>query len=285
VVQPDRLAEPLVVVQLGASAMLAQACLTHLDERQARRSVLLLARAATENDIAERLLERLLPLVAQVVEEISAPLGTLVSIANAIPFPSVVLAAAHAAVTGRILNGRPADAHRAERARWLTIRGQTLAQLGLSAEALPATQQAVSIYRELSAVNPGRYRPDLAGSLSNLGVWLSRDGLSDEALLTAQEAVGLYRELTVLNPGRYRPDLATALSNLGGRFSALGRPAEALPPEQEAVSIYRDVAAVNPDRYQANLITALSNIAVTLTELGRNPEAAQARLEARRLRS
>ena len=280
VMQPDRLAERLVIGELGASAALAQACLTDLDERQARRAILLLARAATENDVAERMLERLLPLAARVVEEIHAPLETLVSIANAIPYPSVVLAAAHAAVTGRILQARPADDHPAERARWLTIRGQSLAQLGLPGEAFTATQQAVGLYRELIAAHPGRYRPDLARSLSDLGARFSDLGRPDDALPVAQEAARISRELAAVNPERYRPDLATALSNLGIRFTQLGRPAQALPAEQEAAAIRRELAATKPDRFRPDLATSLSNLGVTFSDLGRPAEALAAEQEA-----
>src|ERR1035441_10876310 len=87
---------------LGSSAVLAQRCLTGLNEPQARRAVILLARASTEHDIAERLLGRLLPLVSDVVANIEAPHETLISIANAIPYPSVALASVPAALARRI---------------------------------------------------------------------------------------------------------------------------------------------------------------------------------------
>ncbi len=267
-IQPDRLAERLVVGQLSGSAMLAQACLTDLDQRQARRAVLLLARAATENDAAERMLSRLLPLAAQVVAEIDAPLETLVSIANAIPYPSVVLAAAHAAVTGRILNARPANDHPALRARWLVVRGQTLGQLGSHDEAFAVTQQAVDIYQQLAAKNPGRYRPDLAAGLSSLGARFSQLGRPAEALPAEQEALAIRRELAAANPDRFSPDLANSLTNLAVIMSDLGRPAESLTVNQEAADIYRELAVGNADQFRASLAISLENLAVTFSELG-----------------
>ena len=253
--QPDRLAERLVVDQLGGSPVLAQAALTDLSQRQSRRAVLLLARAATEDDVAERLLAGLLPLVAQVVEEINAPLETLVSLANAIPYPSVVLAAAHAAVTGRILAAEPASSHPAQRARWLIIRGETLSQLGQHAAAFPVTQQAVELYRELSTAKPDRYRPDLVAALSNLAACLSGLGRPAQSLPVMQEAVDICRGLAAVKPDRYRADLATALSNLGIRYTELGRPAEAFATEREAVGIRRELAAADPGRFQDDLAT------------------------------
>lgn len=54
----------------------------------------------------------------------------------------------------------------AERARWLSTLGVTLSQLGRPAEALPVTEEAVVIRRELATASPDRYRPDLAVSLA-----------------------------------------------------------------------------------------------------------------------
>jgi hypothetical protein len=71
--QPDRLAEHHTVLQLGSSEAFARMCVTGLNERQARRAILLLARAATEQDEAGELLGRLLPLLSDVVSEIQAP--------------------------------------------------------------------------------------------------------------------------------------------------------------------------------------------------------------------
>ena len=50
-----------------------------------------------------------------------------------------------------------------------------LSNLGRRAEALPPTEEAVRIYRELAKTNPA-FRPDLARSLTNLGVCFERTG-------------------------------------------------------------------------------------------------------------
>jgi hypothetical protein len=75
--RPDRLAERLVVAQLTASAELAGRCLSGLDQRQALRAVTLLGRAATDQQEAGVLLERLLPLLEQVVAGLPADLELL----------------------------------------------------------------------------------------------------------------------------------------------------------------------------------------------------------------
>ena len=69
-----------------------------------------------------------------------------------------------------------------------------LSELGRSADALAATEEAVAMYRELAATDPDRYRPGLARSLSSLGFALSELERS-AAALAATEEVALYREL------------------------------------------------------------------------------------------
>jgi hypothetical protein len=109
-VQPDRLAEHLVVSQLAASEELAEAVLANLSQEQTRRAVILLARAATEEDIARQFLARVLPLAARLVAEIDAPVDVLVSIMNALP-TDVALAEARATISARILGSQPPDSH------------------------------------------------------------------------------------------------------------------------------------------------------------------------------
>jgi len=232
--RPDRLAELHVTRQLGGSAELLEACLAELDERQARRALVTLARAAQELDAAGKILQRLLPVVAGEVGSVPAPRETLVALYEVMPYPSLVLAEAHALLARRILDSAPADAEAGERARWLSSLGLHLADLGRPADALPVTEEAVTIRRELAAAYPDRYRPALAASLTNLGVRFSALGRPADALPAEQEAVTIRRELAAAYPDRYRPDLARSLFNLGVTFSELDRPAEAEEMRQEA---------------------------------------------------
>jgi Tetratricopeptide repeat len=267
--EPDRLAERLVVTELAASTDLAKSCLSELAERQARRALILLARAATEDDVAESLLRRLLPFVAQVVEDIHAPLEVLVSIANAIPYPSMVLANAHAVITRKILQCSVAIDHPAEHARWLTVRALTLAQLGRPEEALPEIQRAVAAYRALAKVNPDRYQTDLAASLAGLGIGFSETGRAAEALAATHEAADMYRALTAAIPGKFELDLSATLANLGTRLSEVGRPAEALKVTQEAVIILQTPPEVETERYWSDLAATLTNLGARLAEAQR----------------
>ncbi|MGV9778331.1 tetratricopeptide repeat protein, partial [Streptosporangium sp. NPDC003464] len=278
--RPDRLAELHVTRELSGSAALLEACLENLDARQGRRALVTLARAAQELEAAAQILQRLLPRMAGEVGGLAAPRETLMALYEVLPYPSLVLTEAHALLARRLLDSVPADAGNAERARWLSALGIHLSELGRPAEALPVTQEAVAIYRELAEAYPDRYRPGLAASLTNLGVRFSALGHPAEALPAEQEAVAIYRELAEAYPDRYRPDLATSLTNLGTSFSELGHPAEALPVTQEAVAIYRELTQAYPDRYRPDLATSLSNLGVHFSELGHPAEALPAEQEA-----
>jgi hypothetical protein len=60
------------------------------------------------------------------------------------------------------------DRYRPDLARSLSNLGIQLSEVGRRAEALQATEEAVTIRRELAAAMPDRYRPDLADSLAIL---------------------------------------------------------------------------------------------------------------------
>ena len=301
--QPDLLAERHVVTEFADSPAFAAACLRDLTAVQAAGALTVLARACAHRPQAPALIASALradlpglgvpavdvavqtsgpvgAILADVAGSCDATLETLVKVEEVIPYPTIALARADMLLTARINSMLPADASKADLARWRDLLGVMFSQLGRPADALPATQEAVTIRRELAAANPDRYRPDLARSLSNLGIWFSELGRPADALPATQEAVTIRRELAAANPDRYRPDLARSLSNLGIWFSELGRPADALPATQEAVTAYRELAAANPDRYRPDLARSLDNLGVWFSELGRPADALPATQEA-----
>jgi len=139
---------------------------------------------------------------------------------------SVQLAALAATLTSQKVTQYRADAlggdpHAASRLAGSSINlSLRLGDLGRPEEALDATQEAVTILRELAAARPEEFRPDLARALSNLSVSLD-DMERPGALAAIQEAVGVYRELAAARPEEFRPHLAGALINLS---VDLGRP-------------------------------------------------------------
>ena len=186
--QPDRLAELHTVRELVASPELSQACLTSLDSRQARRAVTLLAWASSDDPDAEALLSQTLPDVADFIVDLDAPRETLTAIYNAIPYRTVILAPAAVILARQILGLLPADSEPADRAYWLSALGVRFSALGRPADALPVTEEAVAMYRELAAASPDRYRPHLADSLTNLGVRFSELGRPADGLPVTEKA-------------------------------------------------------------------------------------------------
>lgn len=294
--QPDLLAERHVAGQLAAAAELADACLHDLGKDQARKTVTILARACAHDGRAAGVLATALradlaglgvpaveaavqtggplgQILASVAAEAAAPLELLITIEQAIPCPTLVLAAADAAVTERIIRDLPDGTSLAERARWADVLSVRLAQAGRIGEALPAAENAAALYRELAAAAPARYRPELAGALANLGVRFNRLGQPADAAAAAEEAVTIRRELAQGDPGRYLPDLATSLSNLAACHSELGRNADALAAAQEAAGIDRQLASDDPARFLPDLAASLVNLAAIFSKLGRADEA------------
>ena len=211
--------------------------------------------------------------------------GLAAALADQMPEHSVRLVALAATLTSQQvtkcragIDGGPDAADRlAGSLNDLSVR---LGDLGRPEEALAASEEAVSIRRELAAARPDAYRPDLALSLHNLSVRLADLGRPEEALAASEEAAETYRELAGGRPDTYRPYLAGALNNLSVRLGDLGRPEEALAAIQEAAETYRELAAARPDAYRPDLALSLHNLSVRLGDLGRPEEALAAIQEA-----
>ncbi len=295
-IQPDLLAEHHIMTQLTGDPGLAKAILTSLTVDQADQALTVLGRAWTLHDGAGPAIEaalradlarmaipaanvavqtspRIGDLLADALADAPIAFDDLVRIKEALPYPSVAIAAADLATTLRVRRELPPETDKETLAKWADTCGRLLSQVGRPADAVPPAQEAVTIRRELAAALPDRYRPDLAASLSNLGVCYAELGRPAEALPPAQEAVTIRRELAAALPDRYRPDLARSLRNLGVLYSVLGQPAEALPPAQEAVTTYRELAATQPDRYRPALARSLNNLGTCYSAMGRPAEA------------
>ena len=92
------------------------------------------------------------------------------------------------------------DACLPDLARSLNNTGVMLANLGPWEEALMASQEAVTILRQLAAAWPDAFLPDLADSLSNLGGRLSDLNRRKQALAASQEAVEIRRQIAATRP-------------------------------------------------------------------------------------
>jgi tetratricopeptide (TPR) repeat protein len=152
--------------------------------------------------------------------------------------------------------------------------------LGRREDALAASEEAVTLNRDLAAARPDAFRPDLAMSLNNLSIRLNALGRREDALAAIEEAVTLYRDLAAARPDAFRPDLAMALTNLSGCLDELGRREDALAASEEAVTLNRDLAAARPDAFRPDLAGSLNNLSGCLDGLGRREDALAAIEEA-----
>ncbi|MFT3875157.1 MAG: hypothetical protein QM708_01820 [Propioniciclava sp.] len=269
-VQPDRLAEHLVISVLTGKPELQQRSLDNVDAEQARHALTVLGRASTDSEAAQTFLERLMPQVVEVIETLTAPPEVLNSILNAIPYPSVKFAGAYAAVIARLLQQADSDV---ERARLLDHHSLALAQLGRRGEALTAINEAVRIRRHLATTQPDTFNPDLALALNNQSLWLANLGHREEALTAINKAVNLYRNLTTTQPDTFNPDLALALNNQSLWLANLGHREEALTAINKAVNLYRDLTTIRPYTFNADLALTLNNQSLWLANLGHREEA------------
>jgi tetratricopeptide (TPR) repeat protein len=121
-----------------------------------------------------------------------------------------------------------------------------------------AYSEALTIFRDLAAHDPGVYRPIVAATLNNLGNLYRHTGRLDDADKAYSEALTIFRDLAAHDPGVYRPDVATALTSLGVLYWNTGHLADADKAYSEALTIYRDLAAHNPGVYQPYVAVTLN---------------------------
>ncbi|MFE9773613.1 hypothetical protein ACFYOV_18470 [Streptomyces sp. NPDC005931] len=154
----------------------------------------------------------------------------------------------------------------------LTLRG---AGTGDAGEAARTTAEAVALWRELAAGDPGHHRAFLAVALINLVRELAAAGRSHEAVAAAEESVELYRLLAGADPHAQEEGLATALGLLRDALVSAGRAAQAVTAGAECVTVFRRLAARAPDRYERRLTGALhrQNDALRAAGLPPDPEA------------
>jgi tetratricopeptide (TPR) repeat protein len=278
VLHPDRLAELHVSRELGASPALASACLTNLDPGQARRALLLLARASADYSAARSLLESSVERFSDVIEGITAPREVLLSIAGAIPLPSLTLGKAHASIIQRIVETYTSGS--AERAQLLNILSILLRDLGQREAALGAVNEAVTIYRKLPNPQSDSFLVDLVAALNNQSNCLADLARPSDALAAIEEAVTACQTLIAARPDNFRPDLAMTLNNQSLRLAGLGRPEEAMVAIEKAATLYRQLVGARPNIYVPDLAMAVNNQSLRLADLGRREEALTAMKEA-----
>ncbi|MBC7568571.1 MAG: tetratricopeptide repeat protein [Spirosoma sp.] len=130
------------------------------------------------------------------------------------------------------------------------------------AEAEPAFDEALTVYRQLAQQNPLAYLPKVATTLNNLANLYSDTQRFAEAEPAYDKALTIRRQLAQQNPSAYLPDVAMTLNNLGILYSDTQRFAEAEAAFDEALTIRRQLAQQNPSAYLPDVAMTLNNLAV-----------------------
>src|SRR5206468_867219 len=91
--------------------------------------------------------------------------------------------------------------------------GIALNDLGDSAEARVAFEEALAVRRRLAQTSPAAFEPELAGTLSNLGIASRDQGEPAEARAAYEEAVGILASHFERSPAAFRQRLRIVLRN------------------------------------------------------------------------
>jgi tetratricopeptide (TPR) repeat protein len=180
---------------------------------------------------------------------------------------------AFAAIKGDDADSRAVRAEGRLRVGWMHHR------LGELQEAEKEFNQAVSIYKELTAEFPSRpeFRQELARSHHNRAILLRDTGRLKEAEQEYEQALNIRKQLAADFPARpeFRHDLAGSHTNRGVLRSDMGRPTEADQDLAQALSIYQQLAAEFPSRpeFHNDLAGSHTNRGILLRQAGRLPEA------------
>ncbi|MHC4479803.1 MAG: tetratricopeptide repeat protein [Planctomycetota bacterium] len=139
--------------------------------------------------------------------------------------------------------------------------------------------EALRVLPGLLKADPGKYRPDAAGVVSNRGNVLRELGDRQGARRALEAALDAFRELAAEDPSNNR-HVAMTLNNLGAVLRDLGERAQARQAFEEAMSICRDLAKADPATFLPNVAMTLNNLGAVLRDLGERAQARQAFEEA-----
>ncbi|MFG1766931.1 hypothetical protein ACGFIH_26660 [Micromonospora parva] len=161
----------------------------------------------------------------------------------------------------------------AAKAAALDTQARLSAATGIHDRAVQTAEQAVAIYRALSADDPATWVPHLVTTLHNLGVQQASSGLHRDALAAIEEATMLYCQLSASSSG-WKGELISALNSLGDLLAQLGLPAEALTISIEAERLARVSAEESPAVWLPDHANALNWLSIRLAALERYDQAA-----------
>ncbi|HET9898320.1 MAG TPA: hypothetical protein VFQ44_25610 [Streptosporangiaceae bacterium] len=239
---PPRVSDWLAATELAASPEFAKRCFTGIAASRAAAAACVLARAGAEDTLPMPSLDAAVGLLAGEIEDLVAPLPTLVGVLNVLPWSAPAWNEAAAVLCGRIVSMLGPAGDPAMRAYWLASLGARDWRAGRHAEAVRSTRLAVALRRELTEDDPDRHLASLALSLGNLGHQLAGLGQLPEGISAMEEAAMMYRATAVVSPSRHLPSLAATLTRLGRCYARAGRNQDAQRASDEAALLRRELA-------------------------------------------
>jgi tetratricopeptide (TPR) repeat protein len=132
--------------------------------------------------------------------------------------------------------------------------------------ALEHAGKAFEILVRLTAENPVRFEPKLAGALTTLSTLKRRTDDQGGAVDAAKRSVQVFDRLNTQEPGRFDSNLAIAYEALARGLNMQNDSAEALDAIQEAIMIWRHAKKQDPDRSSPDLARSLDYLSEQLRE-------------------
>ena len=152
----------------------------------------------------------------------------------------------------------------------LDTMGAVLSILDRGDEAIGVAAEALSIYRQLAAIEPGTYEPKLAVTLYSFSIRLADAGSPLDALLLVEEAVEILQRFP---QSLFAAQIAQAFTTIDRLLLQLKWLLEAYRPAGSAVEAYRDLASGDPERFIPDLAESLVNYGLRLSYVSRFDEA------------
>ena len=298
--EPDLLGEALVAGVLDELPRLAAELVALSTDDQTHRILTVLTRAAHDHSSAERALSLALaehlpslwraalnvgkatgdPMGRLLADSIDhyAPPGLADEIAPQIPSGSIALDQVAVITESKALEELAAEpvprkgddlrAWKVDYARRLGAISQRFSTVGLTGHAIAASQEAVSLFRDLAARDPDgeddtalQLRSPVSASTSCTPTSRRRQSLHSRRRFTSWASCQTRRPRIQL--------LATVLTAIAASLRELHRNEPSLRAAQGAVDVARDLAAADPDEGRVKLVNALIELSASLGQSDR----------------
>ena len=171
------------------------------------------------------------------------------------------------------LNFENAGKHRHSMASWLANFANAQEDRGELSQASVTHGRAIELFRQLFAVRPSRFGPDLAGALHNCSPCLLAQGRSDEALLAIAECRTIYVDLALLQPNLHLFGIVRSQLYKSQILAALGDANGAIIESHQALQACKGTGFGSSQTSRRPLASAHRNHALRCIDLGRTDEA------------